>query len=86
MAGRDPKATTGDVHMDALVFSIVDVLQKTCGYAGLAIGPGTAMINTTNPVTKSDYIIKFDVKPPETTESEVSQETPPGDAESSAEG
>jgi hypothetical protein len=73
MAGTNPNATTGEPHMDALVFSIVDVLQKTCGFAGLAIGPGTAMINTTNPETGSDYIIKFDIKKREV----QSTDTPP---------
>lgn len=74
MADKLPKdATTGEVELDALVFSIVDVLKQHCGFAGLAIGPGHAMINTTNPRTKSDYLIKFEIKKPKEEEMPVGE-------------
>ena len=80
MADKLPKdATTGEVELDALVFSVVDVLNQHCGFAGLAISPGYAMINTTNPRTKSDYLIKFEIKKPTADEAESSTTEAPSE-------
>lgn len=54
------QATTGDPFLDPIIKDLVAKLKERFGYAGLAIGPGKAMINTSDEESGIDYIIKFE--------------------------